>query len=398
MARNEETFTQRRIVTGDFPMNVVWGLTHTVTGGLPLTAQSIARGTLAGESASDILVQSAGEFLGSSVRLRSPSEEEVDIWRGIWPRVPEGTGSGQRHGLDFDAFRHQNVADPTFWDLATPEQREDLDRIAGERVEEAAAQIGGEKSEALTIKAADDARAAIRALVDQKLDPRSFRYAADRIQYGARAAIEVFEPDFPVGKTEGQKNVERYFDAFNEADAAQTSERDAREIVDELHSELFVEIGPDQTALLLANIYAVKDYNAPELFVELRDLRLGLAQSEFYEIRPRAWAVTKASNPNVAEFATFYAWRRHTIDQLVTSLDPELKGQAFEEAAEAIVKFKVYKDFMAERGLMQKEWVEAHAIDGLAEQASKFGYLNLSSERNEEQIVASGRRIREARQ
>ena len=400
LLKNRETFTRRRIVTGDFPMNVVQGLGHTVTGGLPLTAQSVTRGVFAGESASDILVQSAGEFLGSSVRLRSLSEEEIEIYEDIWPRVPEK----ERHSIaasgGFDDFSSQPAGRKTFKDLASPEEREALARIDREQVEEAAAQIGGEDAEAIAIVTAGEARAAIRALVedDPKILPREFRTGADRIQRDARAVIEAFPPDFPAGKTEGQKNVERYFDAFDEADAAETPERPASEIVDELHSALFAEIGADHTALLLENIYAVTDPDAPGLYVELRDLRLNLAQSGFYEIRPRAWAVVKASNPAMAEFATYGAWYRHKIDQLVTSLEPEFKGQAFEEAVEMIVKFKVYKDFMLVRGGMQKEWVGDHAIDGLAEQASKFGYLNLSSERNEEQIVASGRRIREARQ
>jgi len=400
LLKNRETFTRRRIVTGDFPMNVVQGLTHTVTGGLPLTAQSVTRGVFAGESASDILVQSAGEFLGSSVRLRSPSEEEIEIYRGAWTRVPEGERHLEAAPGGFDDFRRQPAGREILMEYTTPEENEALARIDREQVEEATAQIGGEDAEAVAIVTAATARAAIRTLVedDPNILPREFRTGADRIQRDARAVIEAFPPDFPAGKTEGQKNIERYFDAFDEADAAETPERPASEIIDELHGALFAEIGPDHTALLLENIYAVTDPNAPGLYVELRDLRLNLAQSGFYEIRPRAWEVAKVSNPGMAEFATYGAWYRHKIDQLVTSLEPEFKGQAFEEAVEMIVKFKVYKDFMLVRGGMQKEWVGDHAIDGLAEQASKFGYLNLSSERNEEQIVASGRRIREARQ
>ena len=400
LLKNRETFTRRRIVTGDFPMNVVQGLTHTVTGGLPLTAQSVTRGTLAGESASDILVQRAGEVVGSSGRLRSPSEEEIEIYRGAWTRVPEGERHWDAAPGGFDDFRRQPAGREILMEYTTPEENEALARIDREQVEEATAQIGGEDAEAIAIRKSAAARADIRALVEDDPDilPREFRSETDRIQRDARAVIEEFPPNFPAGKTEGQKNIERYFDAFDEADAAETPERPASEIIDELHGALFAEIGADHTALLLENIYAVTDPDAPGLYVELRDLRLNLAQSEFYEIRPRAWEMAKAGEPKLAEFATYGAWYRHTIDRLVTSLESEFKGQAFEEAAERISRFQPYKDFMRVRGQMQKKWVTDHAVDGLAEQASKFGYLNLSSERNEEQIVASGRRIREARQ
>jgi len=47
----------------------------------------------------------------------------------------------------------------------------------------------------------------------------------------------------------------------------------------------------------------------------------------------------------------------------------------------------VTKRFREIRGWGQTDWVEANAESGLAGRASKFGYLNLSSTRGEEDIV-----------
>ena len=133
-------------------------------------------------------------------------------------------------------------------------------------------------------------------------------------------------------------------------------------------------------------------------------MQLGLAQTGYYEITPRAWALTQAAYPGgvapeegkggdpnfTAGYPTFYAYKRHWLDfsrRLNLALGDN-DALARENAAKEFLLHGPTRDFTDTRGEVRTNWVEANPH--LARQASRFGYLNLSSTRGEEAIAAEG--------
>jgi hypothetical protein len=410
LVKNEEDFTGRQIVTGEFPLNVVEGLGHLAIGSSPLLIQGAGRSLLAGESLEDTAQQALAEFAGASLRLQSPREEEREIFRGIYERIPENermalTEDGEVFLKGFEEFYAEGMSREIFLEYATEEEHQAISRIDGELRRLAELPLGRENDEALVVRESYRLRDEIRELAEKhKGDPAAFRHAVSASQRAFRRFVDSHGPDFGESKTEGEKNLERYFDAFEIAEAQETDQVLAREIVDELHDALFKEIGPDHTTLLLKNIYSVRDPDAPALYKELRDLQLGLAQTGYYESTPIAWALTQEAYPGgvapeegeggdpnfTAGYPTFYAYKRHWLDfsrRLNLALGDN-DALARENAADEFLLHGPTQDFTGTRGEVRTNWVEANPH--LARQASRFGYLNLSSTRGEEAIAAEG--------
>ena len=76
-------FYDNRIVSGEFPENIIRGTAYLFETMLPLTARSVITGLRTGETGEEIRSEGISQFLGVNLRQQTPSQErnvQVEVW------------------------------------------------------------------------------------------------------------------------------------------------------------------------------------------------------------------------------------------------------------------------------------------------------------------------------
>jgi phosphohistidine phosphatase SixA len=259
--------------------------------------------------------------------------------------------------------------------VATPEQQAERTRINVMRAEEAVGQ------DAAIQTAIDAQRTRVQLATDNTESGEDFRDQVNLAGEIFRAEIEDFGLQFGDPTTESAQDRTAWVELFaqSEVEAALTGE-EVGDAFARLEGALFDSWGLDTAVRqdrLWRELYAVTD---PEASGRLRDLqatKLQLQQAGFWELDTRAWSDVQVAFPNVlTDVSSFNAYLSAKLVEELARLtpsgqDPELYREDARQSVEQLTIVKTYRKFF---NSLEREWIIAHADDGAAAAALRFGY------------------------